>query len=165
MDLFRRQLSLKLAMYSYLIWLGRAVSLVRKNIWHQMFWCTIHIKIACTFFPSEIMWIFHSKSQLLFGWQSSWISLGLLFLQLHSRWFLRPVYGFLCLLCICFYGILHLLFFTHAYPQISNKTCANHMCLCFWWWHAPMFLWKLVLFFQKVELLLTMILKSAVYDN
>lgn len=41
------------------------------------------------------------------------------------------------------------LFLIHAYPQISNKTGANHMCLCFWWWHAPIFLWKLVLFFFR----------------
>lgn len=52
-------------------------------------------------------------------------------------------------------------FLTHGYPQISNKTWASHMCLCFWWWHAPMFLWKLVLFFQKVKLLLTVILKTV----
>lgn len=103
----------------------------------------LSIKTVCTFSPSETMWMFHSKSKLLFGWQSSWISLALLFLQLHSQRLLRPVYGFLCLLCICFYGILHL-FFSHMpilkYPtKHVPTTCVfvfggdMHPCSCGSW--------------------------------
>lgn len=93
-------------------WMASGLS-VRKNIWwHQIFGCTLFIKIVHTFFSSETMRKFHSKSWVLFAWQSFWISLAPFSLGLHYQWLLRPVYGVLCLLCICFYGILYL--FSHT---------------------------------------------------
>lgn len=64
------------------------------------------------------------------------------------------LYGFLCILFICVFSSSVSMAFYIFFSQTclsSNKTCANHICLCFWWWHAPMFLWKLVLFSQKVK--------------
>lgn len=129
-----------------------AVSLVRKNRWHQMFWCTLFIKIVCTFFSSEPCECFtKSLSSFLVD---SHLHLESLLLCISYSYIPSDCSG-LCM-CSCVFptsvSIAFYIFFSDtSLSSISNKTCANHMCLCFCWWHAPMFLWKLVLFFRKLN--------------
>lgn len=146
MDVFRRQLYWKFEMYSYLLWLEWLMHCLCQKKKYDGIRCfdELHLERLCTHsFPLK-PW--ESKVSSSF-WQWSWISL--------VPFFLRAIFPVIAQACAwvsvssSVFMTFYIFFLTHVYPQISKKTCASHMCLCFGWWHVPMFSWRLS-FFQKV---------------
>lgn len=130
MDLFRRQLSLKLEMYSYMLWLEWLVDCL----------CQKKYMIA-----SDILMhsIYKDCAYILFLWNHGKISLKVsspfcltVILNISCSIFLRATFPVITQACVWVsVSSLHLFlwyfisFFSHMpILQISNKTCAAHMC-------------------------------------